>query len=91
MSKTLDVNHAYMLNQKNEVFISMFKSSKVNSPPNGSISEDFAISAATNEVVTLNRGMLNNFDIMLKIETDTPTEANSSGPIAKSGSTCRLY
>lgn len=40
----------------------------------------FEMSSATNEVVMLKRGMLKSFDMMLKIETATPHEANSNGP-----------
>ena len=42
-----------------------------------------AISSATNEVATLRRGMLKTFDTMLKIDMETPADANSSTPIAK--------
>lgn len=38
------------------------------------------MSSATNEVVMLKRGILKSFDMMLKIDTDTPAEANSTGP-----------
>lgn len=38
------------------------------------------MSSATNEVATLRRGMLNNFDTMLKIDMETPAEANSREP-----------
>lgn len=40
-----------------------------------------AMSSATNEVATLRRGMLKTFDTMLKIDMDTPADANSSTPI----------
>lgn len=40
-----------------------------------------AMSSATNEVATLRRGMLKTFDIMLKIDMETPADANSSTPI----------
>lgn len=40
----------------------------------------FEISSATNEVVTLKSGILKSFDMMLKMEIDTPAEANSTGP-----------
>lgn len=38
------------------------------------------MSSATNEVVMLKSGTLKSFEMMLKIETDTPAEANSTGP-----------
>lgn len=38
------------------------------------------MSSATKEVATLRRGILNNFDTMLKIDMETPAEANSSEP-----------
>ena len=38
------------------------------------------MSSATKEVATLRRGILNNFDIMLKIDMETPADANSTGP-----------
>lgn len=41
------------------------------------------MSSATNEVVMLRRGILNNFDIMLKIDTETAAEANSTAPLKK--------
>lgn len=44
----------------------------------------FAMSSATKDVVTLRRGTLKIFDMMLKIEIEIPAEANSKGPIAKS-------
>ena len=38
------------------------------------------MSSATKEVATLRRGILNSFDTILKIDMDTPAEANSTGP-----------
>jgi hypothetical protein len=40
----------------------------------------FAMSSATKDVATLRRGILNSFDILLKIITATPAEPNSTGP-----------
>lgn len=39
------------------------------------------MSSATKEVATLRRGILNNFETMLKIDMETPAEANSTGPM----------
>lgn len=41
------------------------------------------ISSATNEVVTLKRGILKSFDMRLKTVTATPAEANSTDPSRK--------
>lgn len=41
------------------------------------------MSSATNEVATLRRGILNTLDIMLKIEMETPADANSRDPITE--------
>lgn len=38
------------------------------------------MSSATKEVATLRRGILNNFDIMLNTDTETPAEANATEP-----------
>lgn len=42
--------------------------------------EIFEMSSATKDVATLRRGILNSFDIMLKIDMETPADANSTGP-----------
>lgn len=39
-----------------------------------------ACSSAINDVVTLSKGTLNNFDTKLNTDTDTPTAANSTDP-----------
>lgn len=39
-----------------------------------------ACSSATKDVVMLSNGTLNNFEIKLNTETDTPTAANSTDP-----------
>lgn len=58
------------------------KSSNVSlySPEAKSLDEFFAISSATKEVATLSRGILNNLDTMLKIDIETPADANSTEP-----------
>lgn len=38
------------------------------------------MSSATKEVATLRRGILNSFEMILKMETETPAEANSKVP-----------
>jgi hypothetical protein len=38
------------------------------------------MSSATKEVATLRSGILNSFEMMLKMETETPAEANSRVP-----------
>lgn len=40
----------------------------------------FEKSSATKEVATLRRGMLKSFDMMLKIDMETPAEPNSTAP-----------
>jgi hypothetical protein len=42
--------------------------------------EILAMSSATKEVATLRSGILNSFEMMLKMETETPAEANSRVP-----------
>lgn len=42
-----------------------------------------AMSSATKDVATLSRGILKSFDIMLKIDIETPAEANSTEPVRK--------
>lgn len=42
--------------------------------------EFLAISSATKEVATLRRGILKSLEIMLKIDMETPAEANSKEP-----------
>lgn len=39
-----------------------------------------AMSSATKEVATLRRGMLKSLEMMLKMDTETPAEANSTVP-----------
>ena len=48
--------------------------------PDESLISFFAISSATKEVATLRRGILNSFDTILKIDIETPAEANSTEP-----------
>ena len=43
----------------------------------------FAMSSATKDVATLRRGILNSFDIELKMFIETPAEANSTEPMEK--------
>jgi len=38
------------------------------------------MSSATKEVATLRRGMLKSLEMMLKMDTETPAEANSTVP-----------
>lgn len=38
------------------------------------------MSSATNDVATLRRGILKTFEMMLKIDMETPADANSKGP-----------
>lgn len=52
----------------------------INSPETDSLLAFFAMSSATNDVATLRRGILNSFDTMLKIDKETPAEANSRVP-----------
>lgn len=40
----------------------------------------FEMSSATKEVATLRSGILKSFETILKIDMDTPAEANSTGP-----------
>lgn len=42
--------------------------------------EDFAKSSATKEVATLRSGMLNSFEMILKIDIETPADASCTGP-----------
>lgn len=46
--------------------------------------EFLAISSATKEVATLRRGILKSLEIMLKIDMETPAEANSKEPSSTS-------
>lgn len=42
--------------------------------------EDLAMSSATKEVATLRRGILKSLEMMLKMDMETPAEANSTVP-----------
>lgn len=52
--------------------------------PEVSLISFFEMSSATKEVATLRRGILNSFDILLKIVMPTPAEPNSTGPAESS-------
>lgn len=51
------------------------------SPADKFSTEFFEKSSATKEVATLRRGILNNFDTTLKIDIETPAEANATEPV----------
>lgn len=61
----------------------MIKRKKGCVPKSDSLSACLAISSATNEVATLSRGILNTFDTILKIDMDTPADANSNAPLTE--------
>lgn len=52
----------------------------LNLPEGESFISFLEMSSATKEVATLRRGILNNFDILLKIVMETPAEPSSTGP-----------
>ena len=58
----------------------MHQLSPLNSPADKFSIAFFEMSSATKEVARLKRGILNNFDTMLKIDMETPAEANAMEP-----------
>lgn len=60
-----------------------FKASTISftSPEAESSIAYFEMSSATKEVATLRRGILNSFDMELKMFVETPAEPNSTGPM----------
>lgn len=61
-------------------------STYANLPAAESLSAYLEMSSATKDVATLRRGMLNTLDIILKIDTEMPADANSNAPLIKAKS-----
>lgn len=77
----------YMCNLRSSMLKRRFPySTYANLPAVLSSSAYLEMSSATKDVATLRRGILNTFDIMLKIDTEMPADANSNAPLIKAKS-----